>query len=61
MEYYNEEILEARWEDERRKHTTLETGIYVEDELITFSDNPVGYQDSSIFAGTVYSGARSGY
>ena len=37
MEYYNEEILEARWEDERRKHTTLETGIYVEDELITFS------------------------
>ena len=37
MEYYDEEILEARWEEERRKHTTLETGIYVEDELITFS------------------------
>ncbi len=37
MEYYDEQILEARWEEERRKHTTLETGIYVEDDLITFS------------------------
>ena len=26
MEYYDEQILEARWEEERRKHTTLETG-----------------------------------
>ena len=33
MEYYDEQILEARWEEERRKHTTLETGIYVEDDL----------------------------
>lgn len=37
MEYYDEQILEARWEEERRKHTTLETGIYVDDDLITFS------------------------
>lgn len=37
MEYYDEEILEARREEERRKHTTLETGIYVEDKLISFA------------------------
>lgn len=37
MEYYDEQILEARWEEERRKHTTLETGIYVDDDLITFT------------------------
>ena len=33
MEYFDEEILEARRELERLKHTTLETGIYVGDEL----------------------------
>lgn len=37
MEYYDEEILESRREEERRRHTTLETGIYVEDDLITFT------------------------
>ena len=37
MEYFDEEILEARRELEYMKHNTLETGIYVEDELITFS------------------------
>ena len=38
MEYFDEEILEARRELERLKHTTLETGIYVGDELITFTN-----------------------
>ena len=38
MEYFDEEILEARRELERFKHTTLETGIYVGDELITFTN-----------------------
>lgn len=37
MEYFDEEILEARRELEYMKHNTLETGIYVEDELITFT------------------------
>lgn len=37
MEYVDEEILEARRELELMKHNTLETGIYVEDELITFT------------------------
>ena len=37
MEYIPEEILEARRELELMKHNTLETGIYVEDELITFT------------------------
>ena len=38
MEYFDEEILEARRELERLKHTTLETCIYVGDELITFTN-----------------------
>ncbi len=37
MEYFDEEILDAKRELERLKHTTLETGIYVEDELLTFT------------------------
>jgi len=37
MEYMDEKILESRKELERQQHTTLETGIYIEDELITFS------------------------
>lgn len=37
MEYFDEDILDARRELERLKHTTLETGIYVGDELITFT------------------------
>lgn len=37
MEYIDEEILEVRRELELMKHNTLETGIYVEDELITFT------------------------
>ena len=37
MNHYDKQILEAQHEEERRRHTTLETGIYVEDELITFA------------------------
>lgn len=37
MDHYDKQILEARHEEERRRHTTLETGIYVDDELITFA------------------------
>lgn len=36
MEYFDEEILEAKREMERARHTTLATGIYVDDELLTF-------------------------
>ncbi len=37
MNNYDKQILEARQEEERRRYTTLETGIYVDDELITFA------------------------
>jgi len=37
MEYIDETILETRKRLERQQYTTLETGIYVDDELITFS------------------------
>lgn len=37
MEYFDEELLEAKRELERQKHTTLETGIYAGEELITFT------------------------
>ena len=37
MEGYDEQILEAQREMERRNYTTLETGIYVDDSLETFS------------------------
>ena len=36
MNHYDKQILEAQREEDRRKHTTLETGIYVDDELIIF-------------------------
>lgn len=36
MEHFDEKILELRRSEERRKYNSLETGIYVEDELITF-------------------------
>lgn len=38
MEYFDEEILQAKREIEYLRHDSLETGIYVEDELITFSE-----------------------
>ncbi len=37
MEYYDEELLEARREMERKKHTSIETGIYAGDNLIKFT------------------------
>lgn len=37
MEHYDEELLELKRDLERQKHNTLETGIYVEDELVTFT------------------------
>lgn len=46
MEYYDEELLEAKREQERKKHTSLETGIYAGDELITFT--PITLPDSKI-------------
>lgn len=38
MEFYDEELLEKKRELERKKHTTLETGIYAGDKLIEFTD-----------------------
>jgi len=38
MSYYDEELLAAKKALEREKHKTLETGIYVDDQLIQFSE-----------------------
>ena len=54
MEYFDEEILEARRELERLKHTTLETGIYFYEYYAATNEN------SYISAGTVYCYARLG-
>ncbi len=37
MDYFDEDILEAKLELQKQKHTTLDTGIYAGDELITFA------------------------
>lgn len=37
MECYDEKLLDSRRKLEHEKYTTLKTGIYVDDELITFS------------------------
>lgn len=37
MSSYDEQILSTKSEIERKKYTSLETGLYVDDELITFS------------------------
>lgn len=47
MEYYDEELLELKNELERKKYVTLETGIYVGEELITFVRIPL--PDSQIY------------
>ncbi len=38
MEHFDEEILERKWQIERQKHTTIETGMYAGDELILFEN-----------------------
>ena len=37
MEYFDEELLEAKRKLEFQKHTSLETGMYAGEELITFT------------------------
>lgn len=46
MEYFDEEFLKTKTALERQNYTTLETGIYVGEELITFTD--IVLPDSSI-------------
>lgn len=47
MEYLDEELLEAKRKLECQKHTTLETGIYAGEELITFKQ--IWLFDSTIY------------
>lgn len=47
MDCYDEDLLESEREMERKKYTTLKTGIYVDDELITFS--PYQLPDAPIY------------
>ncbi|MDR2024415.1 MAG: hypothetical protein LBQ71_14485 [Hungatella sp.] len=37
MDYFDEELLDAKRKMERQMHTTLETGIYAGEELVTFT------------------------
>lgn len=47
MDYFDEELLEAKRELERQKHKTLETGIYAGEELITFAKEQL--PESNVF------------
>lgn len=47
MDYFDEELLEAKRELERQKHTTLETGIYAGEELIAFTKEKL--PESNVF------------
>lgn len=38
MTYFDEEILATKWQIEKQAHTTVETGIYAGDDLITFEN-----------------------
>lgn len=49
MEYFDEEIINAKRELERLKHTTLKTGIYVGDELITFTKMDIPDTEISMY------------
>lgn len=49
MEYFDEELLEAKRELERQKHTTLKTGIYAGEELITFAKEKLPESDVSVY------------
>ena len=46
MPYIDEEILEVKRKQEHQKYTTLETGMYAGDELITFA--PIEIPDTKI-------------
>lgn len=46
MEYFDEELLETKRALERQNYTTLETGMYAGEELITFTD--ITLPDSAI-------------
>ncbi len=59
MPYIDEEILEAKRKQEHQKYTTLETGMYAGDELITFAQIEIPDTKISLFLpGTVCFNAR---
>lgn len=47
MEYFDQELLETKRALERQKYTTLETGLYAGEELITFTETTL--PDSTIY------------
>ena len=49
MPYIDEEILEAKRKQEHQKYTTLETGTYAGDELITFAQIEIPDTKISLF------------
>lgn len=49
MDYYDEEILMKKKAIERENHKTLETGIYVDDELIEFKETELEDLKMSVF------------
>lgn len=49
MEYYDEELLEKKWEMEKQAHTTIETGIYAGNELIQFEKIDIPCTTASMY------------
>ena len=49
MSYYDEELLKMKKELERQQYTTLATGIYVDDDLLRFSERSFPALKFSIF------------
>ncbi len=49
MDYFDEEIIESKKQRRREQYTTLDTGVYVDDELITFSLRDIPETDNEIY------------
>lgn len=54
MEYYDEELLETKWQMEKQKHLTVETGIYAGDELILFENMDIPCTSVSMYLPTSF-------
>jgi len=54
MTYFDEELLETKWQIEKQAHTTVETGIYAGDDLITFENIDIPCTSVSMYLPTSF-------
>lgn len=54
MSYFDEELLEKKWQMEKQKHATIETGIYAGDDLILFENVEVPSTTISMYLPTSF-------